>query len=318
MPATQLGQLHSWLNRLQTGLLIALLLTISGLAGSLILGELGLWTALAGAAFGLVFEPLAAWRLTLRLYRASPIHPDRAPDLYCIVQILAQRAGLPATPTLYYVPSPVLNAFSLGHRRQAAIALSDGLLNQLSLRELSGVLGHEIAHIAHGDLRVMGLADFVSRLTHAFSATGQLMLLLWLPIWFIEGYDIRINLLSVLLLLFSPHLAVLAQLGLSRVREYDADLKAAQLTGDPMALAYALARIERSSRSWLEIILPGWGNPQPSWLRTHPETAERIRRLQRYAAEYGLGQPLAYDQPIAYAVRPIDRLPYWRIGGFWY
>jgi heat shock protein HtpX len=309
---------HQWANRTQTLLLIALLLVISGFTGSLLLGELGLWLAMGSALFALLFEPMAAWRLTLQLYRARPIHPREAPVLWKMLQILAQRAELPSTPVLYYIPSSVINAFAIGNRKHSAIALTDGLLCQLSQRELAGVLGHEIAHIAHGDLKVMGLADFISRLTHLFSVAGQLLVLLWLPIIFIEDYPIEINPLAIFLLIFSPHLAVLMQLGLSRVREFDADLKSAVLTEDPMALAYALAKIEQRQRSWLSILLPGWGNPEPSWLRSHPSTEERIKRLQEYARTYRSDQMLGYDEiPLRYIVNAYNLAPRWRIGGFW-
>jgi len=125
------------------------------------------------------------------------------------------------------VPSSLINAFPDGHGKQASIALTDGLLSHLTLRELTGVLGHENAHIAHEDLRVMGLADYISRLTHLFSVAGQIMLLFTLPMRVVEGYSVKLNLFSMLLLLFSPQMAILAQLGLSRVREYDADHKSA-------------------------------------------------------------------------------------------
>ncbi|MGR8932521.1 MAG: zinc metalloprotease HtpX [Gammaproteobacteria bacterium] len=309
---------HHWANRLQTLLLMLILVGISCLTGSLIFGELGVWLAAATALFALLFEPVAAWRLTLQLYRARPIYPDEAPALCQLVQQLAARAELPFVPVLYYVPSSVINAFAVGNRNRSAIALTDGLLNRLSQRELVGVLGHEIAHIAHDDLKVMGLADFVSRLTSLFSGAGQIMLMVSLPLLFIEGYSVQVNPMAMLLLIFSPHLALLAQLGLSRLREYDADLKSAVLTGDPMALAYALARIEQAQTGWLSILLPGWGNPEPSWLRSHPPTTERIRRLKAYAASH-VSQRLTFDSalPLSRIIATYNRAPRWRIGGFW-
>lgn len=309
---------HHWANRLQTILLIVLLFGISGLTGSLLFGELGFWLAAASATFALLFEPVASWRLTLQLYGARPIYPAEAPVLWQIAQTLAARAELPSTPILYYVPSRVINAFAAGNRNHSAIALTDGLLSQLTQRELTGVLGHEIAHIAHGDLKVMGLADYISRLTNLFSGAGQLMIVLLLPLLFMEGYAVEISPLALILLIFSPHLAILVQLGLSRVREFDADLKSAVITNDPMGLASALAKIEHTQRSWLSILLPGWGNPEPSWLRSHPSTAERINRLTRYAEATHNQQWLEDDRlPLNYIARSYNRAPRWRIGGLW-
>ncbi|WP_065286516.1 zinc metalloprotease HtpX, partial [Acinetobacter nosocomialis] len=208
------GARHRWLNRLQTALLV----------------------------------------LTLRLYGARPLHPNEAPDLWAVLRELAARAGLPAVPVPHYVPSGVVNAFATGTKHHAAIALTDGLLRSLTPRELTGVLGHEIAHIANEDLRVMGLADSISRLTHLLALLGQIMLLFSLPalLW----GTVAIQWPALLLLAVSPQLALLAQLGLSRVHEFDADRLTAELTGDPQGLALALAKIERESRARL---LPGWG-----------------------------------------------------------
>ena len=318
MSGNDIRHRHQWTNRLQTTLLILVLLGISSLAGVLLLGEPGLWLALGSALIALMFEPVAAWRLTLALYRARPIYPTEAPVLWQISLVLAERAELPSTPMLYYIPSPVINAFAAGNRNHAAIALTDGLLNALTQRELAGVLGHEIAHIAHGDLKVMGLADYVSRLTHLFSAGGQFLVLLSLPLLFIGGYAVQFNWVAIGLLIFSPHLALLAQLGLSRVREYDADLKAALLTGDPMGLAYALAHIEQASRSWLAVLLPGWGNPEPSWLRSHPATEERIKRLQECTiSDAYKPRFITNDVPLGFFAATVRSAPRWRIGGLW-
>ncbi|MFH4209857.1 M48 family metalloprotease, partial [Acinetobacter baumannii] len=90
-----------------------------------------------------------------------------------VLRELAARAGLPAVPVPHYVPSGVVNAFATGTKHHAAIALTDGLLRSRTPRELNGVLGHEIAHIANEDLRVMGLADSISRLTHLLALLGQ-------------------------------------------------------------------------------------------------------------------------------------------------
>ncbi|MCH2219685.1 MAG: M48 family metalloprotease, partial [Dechloromonas sp.] len=127
---------------------------------------------------------------------------------------------------------------------------------------------------------------------------------------------VEVNWLGLLLLAASPQLALLAQLGLSRVREFDADRMAAELTGDPQGLASALAKIERVSRSWRAWLLPGWGNPEPSWLRTHPPTAERVARLLAFAPQPSLA-PLFPADPFAPKPLAPMRPPRWRPGGLW-
>ncbi|AEJ07453.1 M48 family metalloprotease [Escherichia coli O75:H38/H55] len=311
--AQNVGARHRWLNRLQTALLVLTLLGIAAVAGSLLLGDGGLWLALAAAGFTLLLEPAAASGLTLRLYGARPLHPDEAPDLWAVLRELAARAGLPAVPVPHYVPSGVVNAFATGSKHHAAIALTDGLLRSLTPRELTGVLGHEIAHIANEDLRVMGLADSISRLTHLLALLGQLAIVLSLPALLLGVTEV--NWPALLLLAVAPQLALLAQLGLSRVREFDADRLAAELTGDPHGLASALAKIERVSRSWRAWLLPGWGNPEPSWLRTHPATAERIERLLELAPPPAMPPfPSARFVP---EVTVSPRPPRWRTGGLW-
>lgn len=279
MPQLNTAQIvsHQWRNRLQTALLIGLLLGISSLAGSLLLGGLGIGIALGACLMALTVSPVARARWTLKLYRARPLTPQQAPDLYAILQMLAQRAQLPQTPQLYYLPTPLTNAFAVGSRQNAGIALTDGVLKTLTYPELAAVLSHETAHIAQDDLRVMGVADYVSRLTGVFALTGQILLLLAVPSLIFGDADIHWG--PLLLLLASPQLALLVQLKLSRTREFNADAQAVALTGDPQTLINALRKLEQASHPWQAVLLPGWGNPEPSWLRTHPATEERIARL---------------------------------------
>ncbi|HCL9137517.1 TPA: M48 family metalloprotease [Escherichia coli] len=283
-PRTALLQ-HRWLNRLQTGLLVLTLVGIAAAAGRLPFGEGCLWLALFAVAGALLLEPVAASALSLRLYRVRALHPQQAHEMWALLRELPARAGLPATPVPHYVPSAVVNAFATGSKQKASIALTDGLLRSLSPRELAGVFAHEVAHIANEDLRVMGLADSVSRLTCLLALMGQIAILL-------------------------------AQLGLSRVREFDADRLAAELTGDPQGLAPALAKIERVSRSWRAWLWPGWGNPEPSCLRTRPATQERIARLLTLAPGPASALPLRAPHFLpesALATRP----PRWCPSGLW-
>jgi heat shock protein HtpX len=245
-PRTVLLQ-HRWLNRLQTGLLVLTLVGIAAAAGRLPFGEGCLWLALFAVAGALLLDPVAASALSLRLYRVRTLHPQQAHEMWALLR------ELPATPVPHYVPSAVVNAFATGSKQEASIALTDGLLRSLSPRELAGVLAHEVAHIANEDLRVMGLADSVSRLTCLLALMGQIAILLSLPALLVGAAEVYWP--GLLLLAASPQLALLAQLGLSRVREFDADRLAAELTGDPQGLASALAKIERVSRSGV----PGYG-----------------------------------------------------------
>lgn len=305
---------HRWLNRLQTVLLMLTLLGIAAISGHLLLGDQGLWLSLAIGIVALLVEPTAASQLTLRLYRARALHPGEAPEIWSVLRELAIRAELPVVPVPYYVPSAVVNAFATGSKNYPAIALTDGLMRSLTPRELAGVLGHEVAHIANGDMRVMGLADFISRLTQLMSLLGQFSILLSMPALLLGLMDISWS--ALIFLVIAPQLALLAQLGLSRVREFDADRLAAELTGDPMGLASALAKIERVSRSWKAWVLPGWGNPEPSWLRTHPATAERIERLQELSVQI-ISTPsnMPHFSPEVAVVPP--RPPRWRYSGLW-
>ena len=120
---------HRWLNRFQTVLLVLTLVGIAAAVGSLLLGEHGLWLALATCALTLLIEPVVASAMTLRLYGVRPLRSNEAPVIWSLLRALTTRAGLPNTPVPYYVPSDIVNvnAFATGSRRLASIALTDGL-----------------------------------------------------------------------------------------------------------------------------------------------------------------------------------------------
>lgn len=308
---------HAFVNRLQSVLLLSFMAGFLALLGYLVGGGEGLAYLSAFGLLLLLMNPVASPWLVLRLYRARPLRPAEAPTLYALLRELSRRAELPTLPTLHYVPSPLVNAFTVGGVRNAAIALTEGLLLTLDGREIAGVLAHEISHIRNGDLRVMGLADLISRLTSVLSLFGQILVLVNLPLlWW---SDVRVNWWAIALLVFAPQITVLAQLGLSRTREYDADLNAVLLTGDPEGLASALAKIERGARRWFEVLLPGFGVPEPSWLRTHPPTEERIRRLLALRPQAELGAWVRTFEPERHGLpRRAARLPRYRWSGLWY
>ncbi len=291
---------HKRNNQLQTALMLA------GISGTLALvgwsfGGLPLMFGLL-AAGGLIvwLTPKLAPAVVLRMYKAVPLGLSNAPGLIAVVEELAARAGLEQVPKLYYVPSAVLNAFAVGDRDHAAIAVTDGLLRSLDDRELTGVLAHEMTHIRNNDLQVMALADALSRLTHSFSLVGQLMVLINLPILLAGGQTI--SWVGMLLLVFAPQITALMQLGLSRAREYDADLGAVELTGDPRGLASALSKLEYHSAGLFErVFMPGRRNPDPSLLRTHPRTEDRIARLLALESRPAVAARRAYlaeDEPL--------------------
>lgn len=266
------------INWAQTIVVIGGMVLILGLAAHLIFGPGAfLWTAGMVIVF-LVFAPRVSPGFVLRLYQAQPIRESRAPQLTVLVHELARRASISERPSLYYAPIGMLNAFAVGNRNDAAIAVTEGLLRAMSPRELAGILAHEISHIRHNDLRVMRLADAVGRLTRALSLVGQFLLLLNLPL--LMTGSAPISWLGVFLLISAPTLSALLQLTLSRTREYQADLGASEITGDPEGLAVALQKLERYQGGWMERMWgPGERNPGLSLLRTHPATEERVRRL---------------------------------------
>jgi len=308
-------QRHQLVNRAQTVLLLLAMAGLLVLVGWLFAGTLGIVWSLVLAATLLAFSPNLSPRFILRVYQASELLPGQAPGLHQAVAELARRAGLSSVPHLYYVASPVLNAFALGHPGQSHLVLSEGVLRRLTPRELTGVLAHEISHIRNHDTTVMGMADLFSRLTGVMSSAGQLLLILNLPLMLFSDY--RISWWAILVLIAAPGVSALIQLALSRAREYDADIGAAELTGDPDGLAGALQKIERYQNGILEqIMTPGRNVPEPSILRTHPHTRDRLERLRSLRPRRP--QPRAPDIPDLLLRSERPRRPRWRATGTWY
>ncbi len=289
------------------------------LLGWLLAGIEGvIWAGIIGVVFLLV-SPRASPRLVFKLSGARPLSVADAPGLYALVKTLALRARLPTLPQLYYMPTQAMNAFTVGNRRQAMIAVTDGLLRGLTRRELTGVLAHEISHVDNNDIWVMTLADTVNRLTSSFSLFGQVLLFINLPLILLgkSGF----SWLAILLLVFAPTLSVLLQLALSRTREFDADLGAAQITRDPLGLASALKKLhDYHSGSIRRVLMPGRPMPDSSMLRTHPKSEERIRRLvalaERQPGATTESFPLIDEDLLALPPRPSlgSRLPHWFMG----
>lgn len=312
---------HKINNIVQSIVLLGSMALLLVLLGWLIAGVLGVLSAVVGVLL-LSLSPQVSPLFILRLYRARRLTTYDAPVLLRIVHALAQRAELPVTPHLYYIPSAIMNAFAVGKRHEAAIGITDGMLRRLNRRELVGVLAHEISHVRNHDTWVMGLADVTSRITAMSSWVGQFLLLVTLPLTLLNGSTPPWIL--ILLLIIAPTLSALLQLALSRTREFDADLDAATLTGDPAGLAAALAKLERYQRGFIErILLPGRHIPDPSLLRTHPKTEERIERLLALAADLAPQYLTPRDVPLeslrfTEQIPQIIRVPRWHVGGLWF
>lgn len=309
-------------NSVHTALLIVGIGLLVAVPTYLIWGGTGLIIAIALVAFAGFGSQRVPPELVMRMYSARPIPPGNVSPLGRIVNELSRRAQLPKTPPMYIVPSLTLNAFATGARDNAAIAVTEGLLRRLETHEVAGVLAHEISHIANNDTCVMGLADVVSRMTMAMSYAAAFLFFINMWSFLIHG-EAAVSWWAIVILYLAPTLSSLMQLALSRAREYDADLEAAMLTGHPSWLASALKKLEQSNgRFWEDLMypVPTRRTPQPSILRSHPTTADRIRRLAALDNRE-LNAPINVPEGPSVSligVGPATLQPRYRFPGLWY
>lgn len=309
---------HKLRNTMHALALFTAMVGLLALVGWVVFGGLGLVVMAASGTAGILLAPRVSPRFVLRLYNARPLSTREAPTLYRIVSELARRFGIGPTPEIFYLPSAAVNAFSVGSRNDSALALSYGLLRSMNTREIAGILAHEMSHVRAGDTWVMGMADAMSRMTSLMSLAGLIMLFINLPLLFSGQWTISWWLIA--LLIFSPNIAALLQLGLSRSREFNADMEAARLTGDPEGLASALIKIGRAEKGLLaRLFSPGKGVPSPSVFRTHPETGERVRRLLEVSegdqSKHPSEEPVLSPDSMN---RPPHRPPRRHWNGLWY
>jgi heat shock protein HtpX len=316
-------RMHRARNTLHSALLVGGLGLLTGFSAWLIWGGMGVAVTLVAIGVIYAFAPRLPPEVLMRLYRARPLDPHHGGPILHVVDVLSDRAELPAAPQVYVIPSMTLNAFATGTPQKAMIGITEGLLRKLTLNELAGVLAHEISHIRNNDLAVMSLADVMTRFTQTLSYIALFLAVFNLPA-FLLG-DSEISFTGLLLLYLAPTVGSLIQLALSRTREYDADLEGAALTGDPESLASALQKLERyQGRFWEDMMLPVPGRriPQPSLLRTHPTTEERVARLR---ALLGQGRPMLpqltlAEEPMVSLVGlgPVAMRPRYRWTGVWF
>jgi heat shock protein HtpX len=265
--------------RFQSAAIVLAMAALLGGIGWLLGGSLLAMLAVGATTFLYLMNPVISPAMVLRSLGARWLHPREAPRLFAMIAKLADRAGLPVTPALYLHTRNPMNGFTVGDASRAAIALSEDLIRSLSRQEVEAVLAHEVSHIRNNDTRIMGFAALVGRLTGMLSLFGQILLFLNLPLLLLGGHTI--SWIFILALVFAPTVSMLMQLTLSRTREYQADLGAAELTGNPGALASALVKIDRAQRSFfgrnLWPIRP-WQAQSELW-RSHPPTPKRVNRL---------------------------------------
>lgn len=235
---------------------------------------------------------LGSWfysdKIALAAHKAQPVSKEEAPELHAMVEKLAAKADIPV-PGVYLLPTESANAFATGRDPEhAAVAVTQGIMQMLSTDELEGVIAHELSHIMNRDTLTQAVAATIA------GAISFLAQILQYSMWFggmgRSGDDDGPNPIALIAtLILAPMAATVIQLGISRTREFAADAGAAQLTGNPSALASALQRLDASARQ-----IPMAGNPayEPLMIMhavpkqmfsglfsTHPATDKRVERL---------------------------------------
>jgi heat shock protein HtpX len=278
-------------NWVKTAMLMAAIMALFGIVGGMIGGESGMLLALVFGGAMNVFSYWFSDKMVLKMYNAREVDETSAPQFYGMVRELAQRAGLPM-PRVYLINEDQPNAFATGRNPEhAAVAATTGILQLLSARELRGVMAHELAHVAHRDILISTVS---ATMAGAISALANFAMFFGG-----RGEDGRPSnpLASIAVALLAPLAASLIQMAISRAREYEADRGGAEVSGDPHALADALARIQMYAEgripmapaeahpetAQMMILNPLSGGGISGLFSTHPPTGERIARLRAMA-----------------------------------
>ena len=287
------------MNYMKTAMLLAALTALFVALGGLVGGKSGMLIAFAIALGTNAFSLWKSDTMVLRMYGAHEVDERIAPEYYRIVRDLAQRAGLPM-PRVYVTDSAQPNAFATGRSpSHAAVCASTGLLQALSPEELTGVIAHELSHIKNRDTLTMTVAATIGG---AISMLAQYMRF---GMMFGGNRDQRGGGLSwigtLAAIIVAPLAAMLVQMAISRSREYSADRSGAIISGHPLWLASALAKIQNLAQripnetaesapatAHIFIINPLTGQGMDNLFSTHPSTANRIAALEEMAREQGI------------------------------
>jgi len=283
------------MNTIKTTMLMALLMALMVALGGAFAGHTGM-TVMLIIALGMNF--FSYWfsdRMVLSMYNAQEVDRQGAPELYGLVENLAGRAGLPM-PRVYIINEDAPNAFATGRNpSNAAVAVTTGLMRALDYNEISGVLGHELAHVKHRDILISTIAATMATVISYAASIAQ-----WAAIFGAgrSSDDDRGGIIGLIVTaIIAPIAAALIQMAISRSREYSADEGGAEICGNPNYLASALEKIEyyavhgaplseaTPATAHMCIINPLTGRDISfkSLFSTHPDTQERIARLREQA-----------------------------------
>lgn len=273
------------MNMLKTTMLLAALTTLFMALGYTLGGSGGAVVSLLIAAGMNLFTYWNADKIVLKMHKAREIDARGEPEFYGMIANLARRANMPV-PRVYIVDSPHPNAFATGRNPEnAAVAATTGLLSMLSRDEVEGVMAHELAHVKNRDTLIMTMVATIA---------GALSMLANFGLFFRDND--RNGLATLLAVLIAPFAAMIVQLAISRTREYGADRTGAEISGKPLALASALARISGAAQAIPNPVSER--NPSAAQLyivpthvsemfSTHPATENRIAELEMMAARMG-------------------------------
>lgn len=277
------------MNMLKTTMLLAGLTALFMALGYMLGGSGGAMIALL-VAFGMnIFTFWNADKIVLKMHDAREVDINSAPEFYIMVRNLAQRAQLPM-PKVYIIDSPHPNAFATGRNPEnAAVAATTGLMSMLNQDEIEGVMAHELAHVKNRDTLIMTMVATIA---------GAISMLANFGLFFRSGDDRSGGWAALLAVLVAPFAAMIVQMAISRTREYGADRAGAEISGKPMALASALAKISGAAQSIRNPVSEA--NPSAAQLyivptqvselfSTHPATENRIAALQDLAGEQRTG-----------------------------
>ncbi len=284
------------MNTAKTGLLLAAMTALFLAIGCMLGGEAGMALAFVIAIATNAFAYWNSDKIVLRMYGAREVDARTAPELVKLVRRLAARAELPMSK-VYVVENPQSNAFATGRDPDhAAVAVTTGLMSDLSHQEIVGVLAHELAHVKNRDTLIMTVTATIA---------GAISLVANFALFFGNSRNNPLGIVGVILvMILAPMAAMLVQMAISRPREYCADRLGAGIYGHPLWLANTLEGLERAASqtdnleaernpatAHMFIVNPFHSMIRDRQFSTHPKTANRVTRLREMAGIGGQTNP---------------------------